>query len=355
MKSAIEAIGIMSGTSLDGLDIALCRFGTENEQWDYQILKAETFPYPAEWLKKLSELHQADALSISLANTEYGVWIGQRCNQFLAGRGIKPQLIASHGHTIFHRPDKKMTLQIGSGAAIAAETGLLTVCDFRSQDVALGGNGAPLVPIGDRLLFGDFLACINIGGFANISFENEGERLAWDICPANFILNREAGKLGRKMDESGLIARSGRLNQQLLQQLNNLPYYILPYPKSLGREWVESQILPMLANVESDTASVLRTLVEHIAIQISGALPVNKSGNILITGGGAHNRFLIERIRSLSQHKIMIPDKETVDFKEALIFALLGVLRIKNKHNCLASVTGASRDNCGGAVYYPGS
>lgn len=349
----MEAIGIMSGSSLDGLDIALCRFEIENERWNYQILKSETIPYPAEWHQKLSELHHGDALSISIANTEYGIWIGKMCNRFLAGTGIKPQLIASHGHTIFHRPDKKMTLQIGSGAAMAAETGLLTVCDFRSQDVALGGNGAPLVPIGDRILFGDFLACINIGGFANISFEKEGERLAWDICPANFILNREAGKLGLKMDESGSIAREGLINQQLLQQLNNLPYYALPCPKSLGREWVESQLIPILANVESDTASVLRTLVEHIAIQISGALPVNKSGNILITGGGAHNRFLVERIRSLSQHNIIIPDKETVDFKEALIFALLGVLRIKNENNCLASVTGASRDNCGGAVYYP--
>lgn len=345
----------MSGTSLDGLDLALCRFDTSIDNWQYQILKAETIPYPEEWLVNLRQLHEADALTISLIHNAYGRWIGQACKHFLKDSAIKPELVASHGHTIFHRPDKGMTLQIGSGADIAATTGITTVCDFRSLDVALGGHGAPLVPIGDKLLFGHYAACVNIGGFANLSFETDGRRMAWDICPANFILNREAAKLGLKMDESGLIARNGTLDSALLHQLNSLDYYRIPGPKSLGREWVEAHIIPILSNSGLKPETILRTFAEHIAVQISRALPAKTGGIALFTGGGAHNHFLMERIAQLSSIKVEIPGNETIDFKEALIFALLGVLRIRNQNNCLAEVTGASRDNCGGAVYQPQS
>lgn len=351
MNNRIEAIGIMSGTSLDGLDLAWCRFDTENGQWKYRILKAETIPYPFKWQELLAGLHKTDALSISLANTNYGHWIGQTCKTFIGGAPVLPQLIASHGHTIFHRPEQKMTLQIGSGPAIAAETGITTICDFRSLDVALGGNGAPLVPMGDRLLFGKYSACMNIGGFANFSFEKDDRRVAWDICPANFILNREAALMGLRMDESGNIARKGRIDEVLLIHLNKLSYYNQTGPKSLGREWVESNILPLLSGSEAEPMNVLRTFTEHIAIQISNALSELKGGTVLITGGGAHNTYLMERIKALCKHKIIIPDKVTVDFKEALIFALLGVLRLRNENNCLAEVTGASRDNCGGSVF----
>jgi anhydro-N-acetylmuramic acid kinase len=353
MNQSIVALGIMSGTSLDGLDLALCRFDTMGGQWKYRIIKAETFPYPQEWLQSLIQAPEADALTISLLHTSYGRWIGQACNLFLTGCSIKPQLIASHGHTIFHRPCEGMTLQIGSGAAIAAETGITTISDFRSLDVALGGQGAPLVPIGDKLLFGEYAACVNIGGFANLSYDQNRRRVAWDICPANFILNREAAKLGLKMDESGKLARSGILSDGLLKNLNDLEYFNQPGPKSIGREWVEARVFPLLTNEKYDPQTILRTFTEHIAVQISKALSQTEGGSFLFTGGGTHNKFLIERIEALSNIKVEIPDSETVDFKEALIFALLGVLRIRNENNCLAEVTGASRDNCGGSVFRP--
>ncbi|MHC1775918.1 MAG: anhydro-N-acetylmuramic acid kinase [Lentimicrobium sp.] len=347
------ALGIMSGTSLDGLDLALCRFKVQNGKWSYEILKAETIPYPEEWQKILMGLHHADALTISLIHTRYGHWIGQACNQFLKAAPVIPQIIASHGHTIFHRPGEGMTLQIGSGAAIAAETGITSVCDFRSLDVALGGQGAPLVPIGDKLLFGNYTACVNIGGFANLSFQQDGRRVAWDICPANYILNREAARLGLKMDESGNLARKGTLSEVLLDKLNHLDYYSQPGPKSLGREWVEARVLPLLTNTSWSPETILRTFTEHIAIQTGHALPETESGIVLFTGGGAHNTFLMERISWHTKHHIEIPANETVDFKEALIFSLLGVLRINNQNNCLAEVTGALRDNCGGSVFRP--
>jgi anhydro-N-acetylmuramic acid kinase len=353
MNQSIAALGIMSGTSLDGLDLALCRFDTMNGQWKYRIIKAETIPYPPEWQQSLLKAPEADALTISLLHASYGRWIGQACNVFLTGSSIKPQLIASHGHTIFHRPGEGMTLQIGSGAAIAAETGITNVCDFRSLDVALGGQGAPLVPIGDKLLFGEYDACVNIGGFTNLSYSQDRRRVAWDICPANFILNSEAKKLGFKMDESGTIARNGKLDQTLLQKLNSLDYYHSTGPKSLGREWVEKHILPLLVESKLNPETILRTFTEHIAVQTGKALSRKKGGPVLFTGGGAHNKFLMERIAALSNMKVEIPDSETVDFKEALIFALLGVLRIRNENNCLAEVTGASRDNCGGSVFQP--
>ncbi|MFH1119606.1 MAG: anhydro-N-acetylmuramic acid kinase [Bacteroidota bacterium] len=351
MSKVVEAIGIMSGTSLDGLDMAWCRFENDNRRWDFRILKAKTIPYPAFWQEKLATLYSADALTLAVANTDYGHWIGKECRKFIQGGRHLPLLIASHGHTIFHRPDKKMTLQIGSGAAIAAETGITTICDFRSLDVALGGNGAPLVPIGDDLIFGNYSACVNLGGFANLSWKKEGRRLAWDICPANFILNREAAKMGLAMDTSGMNARNGTLDQSLLDKLNELPFYRQPGPKSLGREWTETHVLPLIEASALPAESVLRTFTEHIAVQVSNALSLADEGEALFTGGGAHNTFLMERIEALNSLKIVVPDKETVDFKEALIFALLGVLRFLGDDNCLSEVTGASRNSCGGAVY----
>jgi len=353
MKKIYEAIGIMSGTSLDGLDIALCRFETAEDKWSYRIVEAETIGYTSEWIELLAGLPQADALAISLAHAAYGQWIGESCRLFIEKHHAKPSLIASHGHTIFHQPGKGMTLQIGSGAAIAAETGITTVCDFRSLDVSLHGQGAPLVPIGDRLLFGEYSACVNIGGFANISSEPNGRRIAYDICPANILLNQIAGNLGYRYDASGSIARSGKINPDLLKQLNQLPYYIQPAPKSLGREWVEANIQPIIDPLTINSADLLATLSSHISTQISRALPANKSASALFTGGGVHNQFLMEQITAMSACRIEVPDPLTIEFKEALIFAFLGVLRIRGENNCLAEVTGATRDSCGGAVYYP--
>lgn len=347
----IRAIGIMSGTSLDGLDIAQCTFHFKDKHVDYEIEHAETIGYPKEISKILRDAELTDALNFCRIDAHYGKWIGEACKDFIERHQSKPLLIASHGHTIFHNPAEGFTTQIGSGAHIAAATGIRTICDFRSLDVALGGQGAPLVPIGDRLLFGQYDACVNIGGFSNISMEQNQKRIAWDICPANYLLNRYASMLGLKYDESGNIARKGKTIDSLLNKLNDLDYYAAPPPKSLGREWVEESVFPLISEYEHDLPGILNTLTVHIAMMIGKALPQSSLETTLFTGGGVHNTFLMEQIQAASGSKQFIPDAQTIDFKEALIFAFLGVLRYKGIPNCLSDVTGASTDNIGGAIY----
>lgn len=342
---------MMSGTSLDGLDIAQCTFHFENKHIGYEIEHAETIEYPEEITKMLRDAELTDALNFCRINAHFGQWMGEACKTFMGKHQSSPLLIASHGHTIFHNPGEGFTTQIGSGAHIAAATGIRTVCDFRSLDVALGGQGAPLVPIGDRLLFRQYEACVNIGGFSNISMEHDQKRIAWDICPANYLLNRYAAMLGRKYDESGNIAREGKTIDSLLQKLNQLDYYTAPPPKSLGREWVEEVIFPLISEYEHDLPGILNTLTIHIATMIGKALPKTPSATSLFTGGGAHNTFLMEKIQDFSESKLFIPDAQTIDFKEALIFAFLGLLRYKGLPNCLSDVTGASANNIGGAIY----
>jgi len=349
LGNKIRTIGVMSGTSLDGLDIAAVEFNLEDDRWSFQLLAAETCSYPENWIKKLELSPTLSGEKLTELHSEYGKFIGEQTLFFIKKTHFAPDLIASHGHTIFHQPGKGYTLQIGSGAEIAALTNTLTIADFRSGDVALGGQGAPLVPIGDRLLFSNYMYCLNLGGFANISFEQEGKRLAFDNCPVNFVINHFARKVGLPFDNNGELGKKGKINIKLLDQLNQLPYYRSAAPKSLGREWVEKTFFPILnQSIISDTDK-LRTVYEHIALQITKDL--SGDGNILITGGGAFNSFLIERIQSLTPCEIVIPTREIIEFKEAIIFAFLGVLRSKNINNCLASVTGAHRDNCGGIIY----
>ena len=347
----IQAIGLMSGTSLDGLDIALCTFDFSHNRISYSIDNAETITYPAEIAEILTHAISADAMKYFSIHAIYGEWIGVECQKFISRNDAKPLLIASHGHTIFHRPADGFTTQIGSGAHIAAKTKIRTVCDFRSLDVALGGQGAPLVPIGDRLLFGEFDACVNIGGFSNISLEIDQKRKAWDICAANYVLNHFAQKLGMNFDKSGRIASSGKTINELLEDLNKLEFYSKLPPKSLGREWVEEFIFPLCAPYYDDVSGILNTLTIHIAEVISRALPSSASANVLFTGGGVHNDFLLNKIKNFSSCNIIIPDPEIIDFKEAIIFAFLGVLRYKGLPNCLSEVTGAKTDNCGGIIY----
>jgi anhydro-N-acetylmuramic acid kinase len=347
----IQAIGLMSGTSLDGLDIALCTFDFSDSRVSYSVDFAETIPYPTEIEEMLQQAISADALKFSNIHAIYGEWIGVECRNFMSRHNAKPLLIASHGHTIFHKPAEGFTTQIGSGAHIAAQAKVRTICDFRSLDVALGGQGAPLVPMGDKLLFGEFDACVNIGGFSNISLELNHKRKAWDICAANYVLNHFAQKLGMNFDKSGRIASSGKTITELLENLNKLEFYSKLPPKSLGREWVEEFIFPLCTPYSDDVTGILNTLTIHIAEVISRALPSSSSANVLFTGGGVHNDFLMNKIRNFSNCNIIIPDPEIIDFKEALIFAFLGVLRYKGIPNCLSEVTGAKLDNCGGAIY----
>lgn len=348
-----NVIGLMSGTSLDGLDIAFCQFHFFDDQWHFELVQAETVGYSDEWKTKLTEAAQLDALKFQLLHVEFGRYCGMRVADFIIKHHLNVDFIASHGHTVFHQPENKLTVQIGAGSAIAAKCNLPVVCDFRSLDVALGGQGAPLVPIGDQLLFPEMDQCLNLGGFANISFQHKGQRIAFDICPLNIVLNPVAELLGKSYDDKGEFARKGMLSHYFFVELNQLSYYkqIVSGPRSLGYEWVVQNVQPLLQRYELEPEDLLHTLTEHAATQISRVLK-EKGGKVLVTGGGAYNSYLIERIAGMSNVDLILPDKSIIEFKEALIFAFLGVLRMRKETNSLRSVTGALHDNCGGAVYW---
>ncbi len=339
-----RVLGVMSGTSLDGIDFATCSF-QKNENWDFTIEKCTTTKYTKLWKDTLQNLHTKDKENIAKINIEYGKYLGSLINDFLGEN--KVDFIASHGHTIFHNPDNNYTLQIGDGNTIAKTTKITTINDFRSLDISLNGQGAPLVPIGDLHLFSDYKYCINLGGFANISIKESKSITAFDVCPVNIVMNKLSQKLGEEYDANGDFAKSGKLILKLSEELNELEFYQKKPPKSLGREWIEEFINPMLKSTYK-TEDILHTFCEHIAIQISSHL-VNKEA--LFTGGGVYNQYLMNRIKHYSDTKIIIPSKEIIDYKEALIFAFLGVLRIRNEVNCLQLVTGAIRDNCGGVIH----
>lgn len=350
-KREYHAIGLMSGTSLDGLDIASCVFKKKNNQWEFQIDAAETIPYDDQLSTHLHHAHTYSGLELKKLDVELGSLFAASVNAFIEKHSCKPDFIASHGHTIFHQPDIQLTHQIGSGAVLAAHTGLMTICDFRSTDVALGGQGAPLVPIADKDLFPDYDICMNLGGFANATFKDEN-MVAFDICPCNMIFNLLAKELQQPFDKDGEIARSGLLIAELLSSLNAIPFYQKPKEKSLGKEWFEEKFLPIIDQYSSySTADVMRTCAHHIAYQISLQISQYQGKNVLITGGGAKNTFLIELL-SKSDARVHIPDKKIIDFKEALAFAYLGVKRLEEEHNCMRETTGANRNSCGGAIYF---
>ena len=346
-----KIIGLMSGTTLDGVDIAYCEFNFDTI-WSFRLIHAETIIYDAFWKKILGEIQKESAEKISEIDCSYGKFLGNLVKDFCKKYTISPDFISSHGHTVFHQPSKGYTKQIGSGAYIAANSGFPVICDFRSLDVALGGQGAPLVPIGDKYLFPDSDYCLNLGGIANISFEYNNERIAFDICACNLILNYYALKKGMSFDKDGQIAANGKINTVLLNSLNQLPYYSKPFPKSLGREDIEKDIIPLIDSFNLSTEDVLSTFCEHISFQIGNITgKFNTGKKILITGGGALNSFLKNSILKNSNTEVVIPNKEIIEFKEAIIFAFLGILRIRNEINCLKTVTGASKDSCGGAIY----
>ncbi|MFN5921311.1 MAG: anhydro-N-acetylmuramic acid kinase [Bacteroidota bacterium] len=341
-------IGVMSGTSLDGLDLAWCEFSFADNRWNWQIKAAETLPYDDAWKHKLGHLPQQTAYEATLTHTEYGTYIGQAVAQFIKKYGCTASYISSHGHTVFHQPDKRLTWQAGHGAYIAAAAGLTVVCDFRSTDVALGGQGAPLVPVGDALLFSSYDACLNLGGFANISFGQQGKRIAYDICALNTVLNHLAEKLGMEYDANGKMAESGSIHTPLLDKLNALNYYTLKAPKSLGMEWVQACIFPMLNESGLLPQDAMATYVRHAAQQITQS--INAGEKVLITGGGAYHTFLLNELKQHGMNYVL-PEREVIEFKEALIFAFLGYLRLHEKQNVWSSVTGATADSISGCVY----
>jgi anhydro-N-acetylmuramic acid kinase len=347
------AIGLMSGSSLDGIDLALVQFTSDDRHYTYNIIDAETLPYPELWQRRLADAFLSKPEDLVPLDKEYGAYLGQQVNNFVKKRNVRPDFVASHGHTIFHKPEQQYTLQIGDGQALADNCGLLTVNDFRSEDVSKGGQGAPLVPIGDKLLFGDYEICLNIGGIANLSYDWSGKRIAYDICIANQALNWLAQREGLVYDKDGMLARSGKVDSALLEALNDHRFYRQEPPKSLGREFFENFQKQLLD--KNDTADAIATFVEHIAQQVSWAVKHLPKGKMLVTGGGARNNFLIERIRCHTQHQVIIPDLQTIDYKEAVVFALLGLLRLEGHTNVLCSVTGAPSDSCSGRIWHPKS
>jgi anhydro-N-acetylmuramic acid kinase len=348
-------ISLMSGTSLDGIDIAFVKINHEKRnQWSFDLIKAETVEYSEELKENLRISTEISAPALFHLDKVLGQVMGEAINQFIVKNKILKEdvhIIASHGHTVYHQPEKGFTVQIGCGSTMALKTGISVVNDFRTKDVILGGQGAPLVPIGDFKLFKNQAdAFLNIGGITNISFKKDGKIAAFDCSPGNLPLNKLAQNKGLNYDKNGELARSGEINFFLLDILNELPYYQLTGPKSLGTEWLERYFYP-LVKFDRDIENNLRTVIEHEAFQIGQVLNTAEIKSVMITGGGAFNKFLVERIQHYYKGKVALPEKEVIEFKEAIIFAFLGALYLEKLPNCLSEVTGASRDVCGGVFH----
>lgn len=350
-KENYNVIGVMSGTSLDGVDLAHIKF-TKSNDWRFEILQSETISYSDEWLILLKNAFHFNKEELEKLNLDYTKLLANIISEFISKHQLtKIDAVCSHGHTILHQPQNGFTLQIGNLPLLQKLIQQTVVCDFRVQDVQLGGQGAPLVPIGDEILFSKYNYCLNLGGFSNVSFKENSNRIAFDISPVNTVLNFYANELGFPFDDAGTIAKSGTINPNLLQQLNDLDFYKASYPKSLGMEFVNQEIFPLMNSFSIEIKHKLCTFVEHIAIQIA-AICTKPKAKLFITGGGAYNQFLIERLHFyLPFAQIVIPDDKTIQFKEALIFGLLGVLRLRNEINVLSSVTGAKNDHSSGNLF----
>ncbi|MGB5942847.1 MAG: anhydro-N-acetylmuramic acid kinase [Leeuwenhoekiella sp.] len=356
MATSYFTIGVMSGTSLDGIDLAYAKF-TKDGQWQYEIVVAETLQYEAAWQERLKNGIALPTEALQELDQEYTSYLAEVIKQFIKKNQISElDAVCSHGHTILHDPAAGVTYQIGNRPELATLVGQRVICDFRVKDVKLGGQGAPLVPIGDRLLFGNYDFCLNLGGFANISFEKNDHRIAFDICPVNIVLNAQAVKLGLPYDAEGKIAATRAVDVQLLEKLEALPFYEKLPPKSLGLEWVKNEVDPLLEAETLSPETIISTFTEHAAIQVAKVLR-DQSGisqkHLLITGGGAYNKHLLGRILKLSKVAVIVPDEDLIEFKEALIFAFMGVLRLRNQVNVLKSVTGAAQDHCSGTILNP--
>jgi anhydro-N-acetylmuramic acid kinase len=341
---------------MDGVDLALCELTKKDDgKWDYKIAQAETIAYDETWRLRLSKLRNQNALNVYKTDRYYGEYIGRLINDFLNHYNLEADLISSHGHTIFHQPEDFITYQIGSGSAISAVTGIPTVSNFRAMDVVKFGEGAPISGIGDELMFSEYDFCLNLGGFANISAVVEGKRIAYDISPANILLNRIAREFGQDYDEDGKIADQGNIDYDLLGDLNAIDYYHKPYPKSLGREWINDNFWYRVRNSEISKEDKMKTLCDHIAEQIGKNIEDLSNGDsstkrVFTTGGGAHNKTLIEHLRTHTDAEIIVADDTIIEYKEALIFALMGVLRVRNEVTVLSSLTGSDSDSIAGEL-----
>jgi len=344
-----KVIGVMSGTSLDGIDLAYIHF-EKKENWTYTIKKGVTISYAQEMEYKLREAIHFDTNQLAAFDTEYTKLLASVINSFIATHKITEiDAVCSHGHTILHQPENGITYQIGNQELLASLIQQKVVCNFRVQDVELGGQGAPLVPIGDELLFSEYDYCLNLGGFANVSFHQDGKRIAYDICPVNIVLNKYAKQLGFDYDDKGNLAKSGTYLLSLGSELNNLEYYKQQPPKSLGLEWVQKEIVPRLEAFKRKEIDLLRTFTDHIALKIARSFKIRSK--VLVTGGGAYNDYLLSRIKFYKEVDLVKPSTQLIEYKEAVIFGFLGVLRLRDEVNCLRSVTGASKNHSSGKIY----
>jgi anhydro-N-acetylmuramic acid kinase len=341
---------------MDGIDLALCKIVSDNGKYTYSIEVAETFDYSEIWRLRLSQLRKADALSYAKTDVFYGHYLGHLVKEFIQKHGIEADMVASHGHTAFHYPEEMITRQVGDGASLSAICNLPVVSDFRSMDVAKKGQGAPLVAIGDEMFFSDYDYCLNLGGFANISGKIGPYRVSFDICPANILLNRVARDLEQEFDENGEIASKGSIHYPLLDNLNAIDYYAMPFPKSLNRDWINNELWQIVKEgVKLSPENKMKTFVDHIGVQIGKSIDYLSSKQaagkkVLVTGGGAFNPVLMDHIRTHSEADFIIPDASLVKFKEALIFALMGVMRVENKVNIIKTFTGAKTDSVSGSL-----
>ncbi|WP_405415900.1 anhydro-N-acetylmuramic acid kinase [Maribacter sp. Asnod1-A12] len=353
-----KIIGLMSGTSLDGLDLAYCHIWEKNDAWQFDIKKIKSVKYSSEMLNTLKNAISLSAEKLIELHNTYGTWLGEQTSIFINENKLDVDYIASHGHTTHHRPEMGLTFQVGSGQHLANATGIKVIADFRTNDLALGGQGAPLVPIGDRMFFNEYEFCLNLGGISNISFEVKDKRIAYDIGLANMILNYITRKVDLEYDEGGNLARTGIINSEMLERLNNLEYYLLPHPKSIGYEWFLEEVVPIVEDTDDTIENLLHTSIHHICDKVAQQILlnfINKDQQLLVTGGGALNSFLIETLQEKlgTKTKVVVPEKIIIEFKEALVFALMGVLRVEQLTNVLSSVTGAKKDSSSGVLFIP--
>lgn len=350
-NNSIYVIGLMSGTSLDGLDICFVSFKKSNYS-KYNIINSKTYSYNEKWIEKLKKSIFLNKQELKKIDIEYGTLISNYLKEFISEFSIdKIDLISSHGHTVFHEPNKGKTLQIGDGKTINKIVKTDVVCDFRTQDVKYKGQGAPLVPIGDLDLFSNYKFCLNLGGFSNVSIKDNNKIKAFDICPVNTVLNHYSKKMGYTFDQDGVLSKKGTVNLDLLNQLNQMSFYNKLGPKSLGIEFVKSKVIPLIDSHILNPKDILRTYIEHISDQISKSIGSYFNDRILISGGGTYNNTLIDSIKTKVKSKVIIPDSQIIDYKEALIFAYMGLLKSKEKINCLKSVTGAIKDHSSGKIF----
>ena len=360
-------LGLMSGSSLDGLDIAYCEFSLAptGDLLSWELLQCSTLPYTNEWIEVLSQLPTATGYDLARSDAAFGRYLGKLTAEFIRVNSLSPSFIASHGHTTLHDPGQGFTLQVGDGSAIAAVTGIPVISQFRQMDLAYGGQGAPLAPLADRMLMGEADFYLNLGGIANISARTGERFVAFDITGANQILNALAATIGLEYDDGGNIARRGKPDPLLLHKASQLPYFQQPYPKSLGNKWVREKQIDQFIAAPGSVSDKLHTAVLLIAGQVAAALEsvlsqerFDKSHfQMLITGGGAFNDFLVERIRLACQSRaslsVTVPGPKLVAFKEAALIALMGALRLEERPNCIASVTGATKNAVGGVIHLP--